>query len=96
MGAQGFGSVREAGQFGLGRAGVNFVMADLVDEDCWAAFAAPEFRHKVVPTLWRVRRDWAFAERADWMWFGHWAGSGRMSGLMVGLCWIWTRARMRW
>jgi len=69
--AEGFGGVPEAGQFCLRGACVNFVVADLVDEDCGSAFAAAKFWHKVVPALWSVRRNRPFTERADGMWFGH-------------------------
>ena len=71
VGAERFGGVPEAGEFCLGGACMNFVVADLVDKDRGSAFAAAKFWHKVVQTLWSVRRNRPFAERADGMWFGH-------------------------
>ena len=45
----------------LGQAGVNLVMADLVQQDRRPAFATFQFRHEVVQALPRLRRNGALA-----------------------------------
>ncbi len=52
-------------QFGLGQRRVDFVMADLMDQDARAFRAALQFRDQVMLRLPDIRRDRAQAERTD-------------------------------
>ena len=53
-----------AGEFGLGKGRVDFVVANLVQESRLTALPAAELRDEVMDALADVRRDGAAAERA--------------------------------
>lgn len=63
--AQCFYRVKVAGQLGLGQGGVDFVVADLMQQDGRAALAAFEFGDKMVQALLCEGRDRTFAQGAD-------------------------------
>ncbi len=52
-------------QFAFGQRGVDFVVANLVQQNRWPALAAPQLRHEVVQALLGVRRNGAVAQGAD-------------------------------
>lgn len=60
--AQRLDCVIGAGKFGFGQRGVDFTMANLMQQNGRPAFSAPELRDKVVQALGHVRRDRATAE----------------------------------
>ena len=64
IGAEAFGCVELAGEFGFGKADVDFLVADVMQKDGRAALAAFQFRDQVVQALRRLGRDRAHAERA--------------------------------
>lgn len=55
-----------ARQLGLGQRGMDFVVADLVQQDGGTALAALKFRHKVMQALPRARQNAPATKRADW------------------------------
>ncbi len=65
MAAQRLGRVVAAGQFGLGKGGVDLVVTDLVDKDRRATLAPAQLRDQVVQALLGAGRDWAQTQRAD-------------------------------
>ena len=65
VGAQRFNGVIVPGKLGFRQRGMDLVVADLVQEHGRPAFAAAEFRDKVVQALSRLGRDGPVAERAD-------------------------------
>lgn len=65
MRAQGLGGVVGARQFRFAQAGMNFLVADVVQKNGRSAFAALEPRHKVMEALWHIGRDGPAAERAN-------------------------------
>lgn len=65
MGAQAFGCVVVARQFGFCQRGVDFAVTDMVQQNNRAALAAFEFGDQVMQRLRHIRRDRAQAKRAD-------------------------------
>ena len=65
MYAQGFWRVIAACEFCFAQAHVDFIVANLVKQHRFAAFAATQARDKVMPALWHARRNRAEAERTD-------------------------------
>jgi hypothetical protein len=68
MGAQGFYSVIAAGEFGLAQGGVDFIVADLVQEHGWPALAALEAGDQMMMALACLGRDRAATEGANRVW----------------------------
>ncbi len=64
MASQGFGRVVNSGKLGFGQRGVDFVVTNLVDQDCWTALAAAQFGDKVMQALRGIRQDGTVTERA--------------------------------
>ena len=62
--AQGLRRVVGAGQVGFGQVCVDFVVADLMKQDGWAAFAAAQFGDKMVQALRSIWRNGPVAKRA--------------------------------
>ena len=54
-----------AGQFGFRQCGMDFVVANLVQQDRRATFPAAQFRHQMMQTLAGVGRNGPPAQRAD-------------------------------
>ena len=65
MAAQRLGRVEMPGEFSFGQGGVDFLVADVMQQDGRAAFAALEFGDQVMGRLRHVGRDRAQAKRAD-------------------------------
>lgn len=65
MGAQRRGRVPQTRQFRLGSRGVDFVVADLMQEHDRPAFPAPELWDQVMQALWCAGKNWPLAERAN-------------------------------
>lgn len=65
MRAQRLDRVEIAGKLRLGHRGVNFVMADLMQQNRWAALSAAQSRDQVVQALFCVRWNRPFAQRAN-------------------------------
>lgn len=65
MGAQGFDGGVAARQFGLGQGGMDFIMADLVQQNDRPTLAAAQLRRQVMEALLGLRRDRALTERAE-------------------------------
>ncbi len=65
MCAQGLYRVVIPGQFGFAQGGVDFPVADMVQQNRGPAFPAPEFRGQMVEALRNARRYRAAAERTD-------------------------------
>jgi hypothetical protein len=55
-----------ARQFGLAEAGMDFLVADVVQENDLAPFAPLQLWHKMVQALRHIRRDWPQTQRTDW------------------------------
>lgn len=70
MVAQGGNGCVIAGQFRFCQGGMNFVMANLVEQNRWSALAALQQRDQVMEALRGIRRDRALAQGADRS-FGH-------------------------
>ena len=64
VGAEGFDGGELAGEFGFGEEGVDFAVADGVEDGDGAVFAAFQFWGEVVFAL-ELRWDFAFTEGAD-------------------------------
>ena len=54
-----------AGQFGLGERGMNFLMADVVQQHRRPALSPFQLRDQVMKALWNTRWDRAVAKGAD-------------------------------
>lgn len=65
MGFQCRNGAEIARQIGLAQGGVDFIVADLVQQHRLAALPAAQFRDKVVQALLGLGRDRTVAERAD-------------------------------
>jgi len=65
MGAQRINRVEAAGQFGFRKRGVDFLVADVMQQHGRAAFAALELGDQVMGRLRHIGRDRAQAKRAD-------------------------------
>ena len=65
MGSQRRGRVPKASELGLRGAGVDLVVADLVDQDGRPTLATPQLRDEVVERLLRPWWDRTFAQRAE-------------------------------
>lgn len=65
MGAKGLYRAVGPCQFRLRQSGVDFPMADVMQQYSWPAFAALQLGDQVMQTLRRIWRDWALAQRAD-------------------------------
>lgn len=65
MGLQCLDGVVVAGEFGFGQGGVDFLVADLMEQHRGPVFTAPEPRDQVVQALWRVGWDRARAKGAN-------------------------------
>lgn len=59
MRPQRFGRVVDASQFRFGQCGVDFAVANMVQQHCWPAFAPFELRDQVMHALWHIGWDWA-------------------------------------
>ncbi len=64
MRAQGYDRVEVARQFGLGQGGMDFFVADLMQQNRWSALASFEFWDQMMQAAASVR-DRAVAKRAD-------------------------------
>ena len=64
MRTQGFGCRVVTGQLGLGERRVDFLMADVMDQDCRATFPALQLGDEVMLASRDARRDRAEAKRA--------------------------------
>ncbi|PWK59859.1 hypothetical protein C7455_106147 [Roseicyclus mahoneyensis] len=65
MGAQSIGGGVASGQFRLGQGGVDFIVADLVQQNRGPALAAAQFGDQVMQALLGAGRDRAQAQGAD-------------------------------
>jgi hypothetical protein len=59
MGAECLWSIEHPSKLGLGQCRVNFIVANLVHQNRWTAFAPSETGHKVMQALFDAQRDWA-------------------------------------
>ena len=66
MGSERVNRVVAARQFRLGQRGMDFAMADVVQQHHWPALAPFELGHKVMEALRHVRWDGPVTERAEW------------------------------
>ena len=66
MGLKRLDGVEIAGEFRLGQGGVDFVVANLVQQDRGPALAAAQTRDQVVVALVGLGRDRTAAKRAGW------------------------------
>ena len=65
MCAKRFGRVVVTRQLGLGQRGVDFIVANLMDQNRWPAFATFQLWDQVMMALLDTRRDRALAQWAD-------------------------------
>lgn len=65
MAAQCLNRVIVSRQFRLGQTGMDFTVTDVVQQDCWSAFAAFELWDQVVQALWNARWDRSQAQWAE-------------------------------
>ena len=64
----GVNGLKAAGQFGLGKAGMNLFVADVVQQHRWPALATFELWDQMMQTLRHIRRDRAQAKWTGWRW----------------------------
>ena len=67
MCAKRFGRVVVTRQFGLRQRCVDLIMANLMDQNRWPAFATFQFWNQVVETLWGTRWNRSQAQWAGWI-----------------------------
>ncbi len=67
MGAKRVGGAEVPRQFGFGQSCVDFVVANLVEQNGRAVFAAFELWDEMMQGLLCLRRDRAKAKRASWI-----------------------------
>ena len=65
MGLQGFGGVKVAGEFGFRQRGVDFVVANLMENGGGAAFAALQLGYEVMDRAFGIGGHRAVAQQAD-------------------------------
>lgn len=65
MGAQSLDRGIVSRKVGFRNRGVNFIVANLVQQHGWSPFATTKLWYQVMQALFRVRRDRAQAQRAD-------------------------------
>ena len=65
MGTQRLNRIEVTGQLGFGQGGVNFVVADLVQQHRRPTLPAAQLGRQMMQGLLGMGRDWAAANRAD-------------------------------
>lgn len=66
VGPQGIDRVILACQFGFRERGVDFVMANLMQQHDGPALAPAQSRYQVMPALWNALGDWTITQITNW------------------------------